>query len=305
MGVLLDALRMVDFLRGANDDILDEILVAGRCADLAKGQIVWRRGGAPEGIIVPVTGEAKTVGRGTDGREFIERFVGPGDWMGLQSSLDGLPHPADAEITRSGTFFRLDRAALTKVFDAHPELRSAATQSVGLLYRQNVQDREDMALRPVPQRLARFLLEHACTRQADGAKVLLHATQAEVAARLGTVREVVARTLGEFASQGLIARTPHGIFIDDWSGLRSVAGGESGSDMPGLAVPPPHIRTARFFLPLAESWTRTHEPESSGCREHLGDLSLCARNGCPSAKESVEKERREAATRVAKKQKAR
>lgn len=298
MGVLLDALRMVDFLHGATDDTLDEVLVAGRCVDLMKGHIVWRRGGAPEGIIVPVTGEAKTLGRGPDGREFIERFVGPGEWMGLQSSLDGLPHPADGEVTRTGTFFRLDRAALSRIFDAHPEIRANATQSVGLLYRQNVRDLEDMALRPVSQRLAKFLIDHACIRQTDGAKVLLHATQAEVAARLGTVREVVARSLGEFAAEGLIARTPHGIFIDDWAGMRAVAGEEGGQDAPGATPPPPNLRTARFFLPLAERWSRQHEPESSGCREHLGDLVVCARNGCPSARDAVEKERVAAAVRV-------
>jgi CRP/FNR family transcriptional regulator len=298
VGLLLDTLRIVDFLAGEPDEVLDQFLVAGKCVDFPKNHVVWKRGGQPEGIVVPITGEAKTLGHGPDGREFIERFVGPGEWMGLQSSLDGLPHPTDAEVTRSGAFFRLGRKPLMDLLDAHSSVRRRATTSIGLLYRQNVHDREDMVLLPVTQRLARFLIEHACLRQTDGAKVLLHATQADIAARLGTVREVVARALGEFASQGIIARTPYGLFIEDWNGLRSVAGEETTRSTPPEASAA-NIRTARFYLPLREDWSRAHEPESSGCREHLGDLSACAHNGCPAARDMMEREEKEARARLA------
>lgn len=301
VGLLLDTLRIVDFLAGEPDEVLDQFLVAGKCVDFTKGHVVWKRGGQPEGIVVPITGEAKTLGHGPDGREFIERFVGPGEWMGLQSSLDGLPHPTDAEVTRSGAFFRLARKPLMDLLDAHASVRRRATTSIGLLYRQNVHDREDMVLLTVTQRLARFLIEHACLRQTDGAKVLLHATQADIAARLGTVREVVARALGEFASQGLIARTPYGLFIEDWNGLRSVAGEETTRSTPpeSSGAPAATVRTARFYLPLREDWSRAHEPESSGCREHLGDLSACAHNGCPAARDMMEREEKEARARLA------
>jgi CRP/FNR family transcriptional regulator len=299
VGLLLDTLRIVDFLTGVDDDVLDEFLVAGRCVDLPKNHVIWKRGGAPEGIVIPVTGEAKTLGHGSEGREFIERFVGPGEWMGLQSSLDGLPHPADAEVTRAGAFFRIPRKQLTDLLDAHPAVRQKATTSVGLLYRQGVLDREAVVLQPVPQRLARFLLDHACLRQGDGAKVLTHATQSDIASRLGTVREVVARTLGEFAAQGLISRTPYGIFVDDWVGLSRFAGDEQPILPTTTGTTAPTVRTARFYLPLREDWSRAHEPESTGCREHLGDLTSCERNGCPAAKDLREREDREARERVA------
>ena len=71
------------------------------------------------------------------------------------------------------------------------------------------------------ERLARFLLEHCCIRQTDGAKVLVHATQSEIAARLGTVREVVARTLSDFIGRGLVSRSDAGLFVDDWKGFKS------------------------------------------------------------------------------------
>ncbi|WP_373431538.1 helix-turn-helix domain-containing protein [Streptomyces sp. B3I7] len=48
-----------------------------------------------------------------------------------------------------------------------------------------------------------------CTR--DEAGLVVHATQDEVARAVGPVREVVARTLRDFAHEGLIARGPRAI----------------------------------------------------------------------------------------------
>lgn len=297
MGVLLSALRSVDFLQGSPEDVVEQFLLAGRCADHPKAHSLWRVGSQPEGLVVAVTGEAKTTQHGAEGREFIERFVGPGEWLGLQSTLDGLPHPTSAEVSKTGTFFHMQRVAFLAFLDRHPDIRQRAITALGRLYRRSVQDREDMALRPVGQRVAQFLIDHACVRQADGAKVLIHVTQAEIAARLGTVREVVARTLAEFSAQRLIERTDTGIFIENWSGLHAAAAIDlpHGRDAPSASGPPsPDVRTARFYLPRSESWSKRSLPETTGCREHLGDLETCERNGCPAAREDAEKRRRSA-----------
>jgi CRP/FNR family transcriptional regulator, cyclic AMP receptor protein len=293
VGVLVDALKSVDFLHGEADDVVQAFLVAGRCVDREKGESLWRAGSPPHGIVVPVTGEAKTVSHGSDGREFIDRFIGPGECLGLQSTLDGLAHPTSAEVSRPGAFFELPRAAALQLLDRYPTVQSRALQALGRMYRRSVSDREDVVLRPVPERLARFLVEHACVRQTDGAKVLVHATQSEIAARLGTVREVVARTLSDFISRGLVARTDSGLFIDDWEGLRSLAAlepsGPSGGESAGGAAA--KVRTARFYLPRSEEWTKARQSDPLGCLDHTGDLSACERAGCPGAAEENDKRR--------------
>ena len=58
---------------------------------------------------------------------------------------------------------------------------------------------EDLSLRSVRGRVARFLLEHA-----DGAKMRGRLTQDEIAAQVGTVRDMVGRTLRSFADDGLL-----------------------------------------------------------------------------------------------------
>lgn len=296
MGVLVDALKSVDFLRSSPDEVVQAFLVAGKCTDRDKGEMLWRAGTPPQGIAIPVTGEAKTVSHGPDGREFIDQFIGPGEWIGLQSTLDGLPHPTGAEVSRAGAFFEIARPTMLQLFDRYPDVRMRSVEAVGRIYRRSVRDREDVVLRPVPERLARFLLEHSCVRQQDGAKVLVHATQSEIAARLGTVREVVARTLSDFIARGLVSRTDSGLFVDDWAGLQAMGNVEPGRRDPLEAVESasPQVRTARFYLPRSESWTRARENDPVGCGDHVGDLSPCERAGCPGAREEMDRRRKSA-----------
>ncbi len=287
----MDTLRSVDFLAGAGEDVVTRFMVLGKSADYPKGHVFWRAGKVPEVLVVPVSGEAKTTTRSAEGREFIDRFLASGECVGLASALDGMEHPTDAEVVRAGEFFTITRANLLKFLDEHPDVRAKAAQMIGALYRRNLKEREDVALRPVPQRVAEFLLRHACVRQDDGAKVLVHATQAELAARLGTVREVVARIFADFGQRGLIERGDHGIFISDWDGLHAEAGldpaGEEEMSTRGGGPVSPQVRTTRFFLPTIER-KRRHEgvDEAAKCREHLGDLALCRERGCPAAAEA-------------------
>jgi CRP/FNR family transcriptional regulator len=290
MALLLDTLRSVEFLAGSGDDVVLRFMVLGKSADFAKGHVFWRAGRPPELVVIPVSGEAKTTTRSAEGREFIDRFLASGECVGLASALDGLPHPTDAEVVRAGEFFTMPRANFLKFLGEQPAIRAKAGEMIGALYRRNLKEREDVALHPVPQRVAEFLLTNACVRQSDGARVLVHATQAELAARLGTVREVVARIFADFGQRGLIERTDHGIYISDWNGLHAEAGLEppdpTEMDARKARAPSAELRTTRFFLPTVER-RRRHESvdEAAQCREHLGDVSLCRDRGCPAAAE--------------------
>jgi CRP/FNR family transcriptional regulator len=287
MPLILDCLKSVDFLAGESEEVVTRFMLLGKCRDYTKGHVFWRAGKTPDAIVIPVSGEAKTTTRSPEGREFIDRFLGAGECVGLASALDGMEHPTDAEVVRAGWFFTMTRDDLLRFFVENPAIRERAAQMVGALYRRSLKEREDVALRAVPQRVAEFLLRHACVRQDDGAKVLVNATQAELAARLGTVREVVARIFADFSQRGLIERGDNGIFISDWDGLHAEAGLDGAEDPRGERQASPSLRTARFFLPTIER-QRLHEgpDEAAKCREHLGDISLCKSKGCPGAQQA-------------------
>ena len=75
-----------------------------------------------------------------------------------------------------------------------------------------------LSLYSVRARLAQFLMELAALPETAGGW-----TQDEIAAHIGTVRDVVGRLLRDFESQGLIRRERQRITLLDRSGLEAIA----------------------------------------------------------------------------------
>jgi len=100
---------------------------------------------------------------------------------------------------------------------------------------------EDLSLRTVRGRLARFLLEHAPTARlsspksdlsgtAEAGAVTQRWTQEEIAVHLGTVRDMVGRTLRAFADAGLIQMNRQRLVLLDREGLEAEARRYSGAN---------------------------------------------------------------------------
>jgi CRP-like cAMP-binding protein len=79
---------------------------------------------------------------------------------------------------------------------------------------------EGLAFQPIAGRLARLLLEQILPNRQSIPRAL---TLDELAARLGTTREVVCRTLYRFADGGLIDITRTEFILTDRDGLSHMA----------------------------------------------------------------------------------
>jgi len=81
----------------------------------------------------------------------------------------------------------------------------------------------DLAFRPVTERVAHYL------HRAAGRAAVLHLdlTRTQLAARLGTVRELVARALAQLERAGAIERAGKRVVIRDRVRLAAIARGES------------------------------------------------------------------------------
>ena len=114
MALLLDTLSSVDILAGMSQDAVVRFMVLGRSADFRKNHVFWRAGASGQGIVVPVSGEAKLATRGTDGRVFPWGDAQPDPtrvnacgsecaaWherVGLQAELHGVMYDADDGYT--------------------------------------------------------------------------------------------------------------------------------------------------------------------------------------------------------------
>ena len=147
------------------------------------------------------------------GREYILHMVQPGGTFNDVAVLDGGPNPATATAHTDALVWRIDRADFHRIVDRHPDLAWALLEDLAGRARFLVGLVEDLSMRSVRGRLARLLLEEGEAQQTDVVPRLL--TQEEMAARLGTVGEMVGRTLRSLAADGIIEFDRHRIVILD------------------------------------------------------------------------------------------
>jgi len=154
-----------------------------------------------------------------EGREQVLTRLRPGQSLYLAPAFDGGPHPASAEALTEVILYALRREDFLWIVRHHPQVALTALQDLSAKLRHLTELVEDLSLRTVEGRLAKLLLKLA----AEGDVSPRRMTQQEMAAQLGTVREVVGRTLVELGRDGLISKERHRIVIVDRVGLEGRA----------------------------------------------------------------------------------
>jgi len=133
-----------------------------------------------------------------EGREQVLALLGPGEALNLVPAFDGGPNPATAQALTEVEVLTLARGDFLHLVEELPRLARNILADFSGKLRALVGLVEDLSFRSVGARLARFLMtqEHALPGR--------HWTQEEIAAHLGTVREMVGRVLRVWQDEGVV-----------------------------------------------------------------------------------------------------
>ncbi len=205
------------FFQGLDCRQIEEIVQLASVVTLDRGQILALESEPCSAIYLVVSGRLRAFKMSPQGREQVITPLQPGQAFYLVPALDGGPLPTTTQAITRATILRISREDFLRLMECFPTVALAVAIDLARRLRQMTGLVEDLALRTVPVRLARLLLETA--RASTGHRL----TQREMAARLGTVREVVARTLSHFEEQKWI-RLQRGIIeIADVGALETLA----------------------------------------------------------------------------------
>nr|MBP8251562.1 Crp/Fnr family transcriptional regulator [Herpetosiphon sp.] len=149
--------------------------------------------------------------------EQVLSVVDGGEMFNVAPLVDAGPAPATAHAMAPTKCLHLPASALNDLLSSHPDMGVLLLRDLAAQVRDLSVLLEDLAFRTVRERLARILLHEA----ADGSAAL---TQQELAARAGTVREIVGRTLRQMAEEGLIELARGHVVVLDVIGLRALVG---------------------------------------------------------------------------------
>jgi CRP-like cAMP-binding protein len=197
---VLETLRGVHFLRELPDATLVE--VARHCVEKVymRGASIFLEGDLPHGLLVVREGAVKIYKTGDGGREQILEIEGPGRAVAELPLFDGRPYPANCAAVHDSVLLLVRQADFQALLTRHPDLTRAVIASLAHRLRRMVMLVQELSLRDVRQRLMDLFQEMA----KGGDSFDLDLSHQELAARIGTVREIVSRTLSKLVQEGVV-----------------------------------------------------------------------------------------------------
>jgi len=186
---------------------------------------VFEQGSEPTGLYVLHSGSVILL-RQAGGKSQALAILYHGDCFGGESLTTGKPSPYTAKALTPSEVFYLFPASLQALIDEHDELLVILLRLVSKRLRQLTTLVHDLAFRDVAARLAGTLLTLA-EAQRESSVALLQVrrdfSQQDLAAMVGTAREVVYRHLKRFEADGLIEKTTQYYVILDAERLAAIA----------------------------------------------------------------------------------
>jgi CRP/FNR family transcriptional regulator, dissimilatory nitrate respiration regulator len=202
-----------------------QLLARGIERRFSADQVLFTAGSAPRGLYVVLEGEVRVL-RGSGGRQHVIHVEGPGGTLGEVALFDGAGYPATAVASRPTRVLVFTRDAIRAAMADDPDVALYFLKRFAGRMRHLIERLDQLAARSVTARLAAWLAER--DRSAGGGDFDLGRSQMALAEELGTVREVLVRSLRLLREEGILVRTGRGRYrVSDRAGLAARGGSAS------------------------------------------------------------------------------
>jgi CRP-like cAMP-binding protein len=193
--------------------------IAGRCR--------WRRFGPGQVIIEPesvdrdvffiASGRVRVVNFGPQGREVSYCDIEAGGSFGELAAIDGGPRSAQVQALDNVLAAALDARTFRQLVEEEPRFAMAVMNRLAGLVRASSTRILDISTLGAHNRVHAELLRLArLGEREDGtARIEPIPQQAELAARVSTVRETVARVMSDLTKRGILQRDKSALVITD------------------------------------------------------------------------------------------
>lgn len=195
-------------------DVLGSIVPHMQLREYERGNILFWEGDPCAGLHIIESGSVKLYRVSSLGRQYIIAVLTEGATCNEVPAFDGGTNPVNVEALETTHVCVIAPKVLRDLVLSNPEFALKILGRFGQNLRQLVSKVSEMAFYQVTHRLARLISELSLE------EARAHWTQEQLAAQLGTVREVVARSLKELERSGAIRITDRRIYIENGDILR-------------------------------------------------------------------------------------
>jgi len=184
------------------------------------GALIFAEGEECAGFHVVTEGLVRIYRTNTEGRLHTLSLLRPPSTFNEVAAVDGASNPFNAVAVTNAEVRVISHRHLLNLMASERVLLSNCVQALARLNREYIERLEDMTFRTIPSRLAKLFLHETTYQIADTPSQL---TQEEIAAILGTTREVVGRALRGLLNAGLLRKKGRSVYIADRAGLEYLA----------------------------------------------------------------------------------
>ncbi|HVA00233.1 MAG TPA: Crp/Fnr family transcriptional regulator [Terriglobia bacterium] len=222
------ALRRVLFFAVLDENELRNL--ASHCVvrQMTKDELLFTEGDPCQGLFVVQSGAIKVFKMAETGREQVLVIERAGSTVGELPVLDGGNFPASAAALEDSTLLFLPKREFLELCRRNSEVAFAIIRTLAWRFRYMASLVEELSLKEVSHRLARFLRDRALAsgnRTKRGIEFPLEETNQQIAAEIGTVRDLVSRNLRRFVDRGIIKMERRKVIVLNMADLEEQATG--------------------------------------------------------------------------------
>lgn len=210
----LKTLRTNPYFDELPETVLKVIAEKTQLREYERGDILFWEGDPCAGLHIIESGSVKLYRISPQGRQYIIAVLSDGATCNEVPAFDGGMNPVNVEALETTRVWVVEAFMLRELVKDNPEFALKILGKFGQNLRNLVGKVSEMAFYQVTHRLARLIVELPTENDHP------HWTQEQLAAHLGTVREVVSRSLKELEKSGAIRMEDRRIQIADGEVLR-------------------------------------------------------------------------------------
>lgn len=220
MAIQLSSLKAIPYFTGMSE--ADLALISRHVFEkrAERGEILFFEGEPADVLYFVVEGVVKVFKTSADGKEQIFSIIRPGDSFNDVPVISGGVNLASAGAMSTVMLNGIKKKELENIIKEYPQVALNIINVLSRRVEELMTLVEDFSFRRVSGRVAKILLEYTGKDNPEKPRL----TQQEIAAMIGTAREMVGRSLKNLEGEGAIRIERNRIIITDRQVLSELAG---------------------------------------------------------------------------------
>jgi len=211
------ALADIDLFRDFDKATLAQIEQSCRYRRYSAQEQIIDSDAVSSDVFFIIQGRARVVTYSMSGREITFADLQAGDYFGEIAALDGGPRSAGVMATEDTLVLSLPRGPFLAILADHPQVALRVMRRLAHIIRRADERIMDLSTLAANNRVQAELLRQARSDNAPRKTAIIEPIpiHSDIASRVSTTRETVARVLNELARKGIVERTRTALVIRD------------------------------------------------------------------------------------------